>query len=208
MKPDFAACKTGLRQSPIDIRNPVLAALDPITFHYEESPLKVTNNGHTIQVDLQPGSFILVSGERYELVQLHFHTPSEERINGRGFDMVAHLVHKSAQGKLAVVAVLLTAGQAHAAIENIWNTMPGTPGRTRERPEVQFNPLALLPADRAYYSFQGSLTTPPCTEGVQWLVLKTPVELAREQIVHFNALYPMNARPLQPANDRIVKAGS
>jgi len=207
MKSDFATCKSGSRQSPIDIRNPVMAEMDPIVFHYEESPLKVLNNGHTIQVEIAPGSFILYGGARYELLQMHFHTPSEERVNGRSFEMVAHLVHKSAQGKLAVVAVLLSAGQPHAVIETIWNTMPGTAGRTRERADVQFNPMTLLPAERGYYSFQGSLTTPPCTEGVQWLVLKTPVELGREQVAHFSALYPMNARPLQPANDRVVKAG-
>jgi carbonic anhydrase len=207
MKSEYATCKSGLRQSPIDIRDPVVAEMSPVVFHYEESPLKVLNNGHTIQVELAPGSFILHSGARFELLQLHFHTPAEERINGRSFDMVAHLVHKSAQGKLAVVAVLLNAGQANTAIEAIWNTMPGVAGRTRERPEVQFNPMSLLPADRSYYAFEGSLTTPPCTEGVQWLVLKTPVEMAREQVLHFAALYPMNARPLQPANDRVVKAG-
>jgi len=207
MKTDYATCKSGQRQSPIDIRNPVMAEMDPITFHYEESPLKVLNNGHTIQVEIAPGSFILYAGARYELIQMHFHTPSEERINGRGFDMVAHLVHKSAQGKLAVVAVLLTAGQANPVIETIWNTMPGTAGLTRERPELRFNPFTLLPADRGYYSFQGSLTTPPCSEGVQWLVMRTPVELGREQVTHFGALYPMNARPLQPANDRVIKAG-
>jgi carbonic anhydrase len=207
MKADFATCKSGQRQSPIDIRNAVVSDLEPIVFHYEESPLKVLNNGHTIQVEFAPGSFILHGGARYELLQMHFHTPSEERINGRGFDMVAHLVHKSAQGKLAVVAVLLTAGKTHPVIETIWNTMPGTAGRTRERPEVAFNPMSIMPTDRNFYSFQGSLTTPPCTEGVQWLVMKTPVELGREQVSHFGALYPMNARPIQPVNDRVIKAG-
>jgi carbonic anhydrase len=207
MKADFAACKSGQRQSPIDIRNPVISEMEPIVFHYEESPLKVLNNGHTIQVEIAPGSFILHGGARYELLQMHFHTPSEERINGRSFAMVAHLVHKSAQGKLAVVAVLLDAGASHPAIETIWNTMPGTAGRTRERPEIAFNPISVLPADRNFFSFQGSLTTPPCTEGVQWLVMKTPVEMGREQIAHFGALYPMNARPIQPVNDRVIKAG-
>lgn len=207
MKSDFATCKSGQRQSPIDIRNPVVSELEPITFHYEESPLKVLNNGHTIQVEFAPGSFILHGGSRYELLQMHFHNPAEERVNGRAFDMVAHLVHKSAQGKLAVVAVLMSAGGANPFIETIWNTMPGTAGKTRERPEVQINPMSLLPADRNFYSFQGSLTTPPCTEGVQWLVMKTPVELGREQLNHFGALYPMNARPIQPVNDRVIKAG-
>ena len=207
MKSDFALCKSGTRQSPIDIRNPVVSDTDPIRFHYEDAPLKVTNNGHTIQVDVAPGSFILHGGQRYELMQFHFHTPSEERVNGRAFDMVAHLVHKSAQGRVAVVAVLLTAGKEQAMLQHVWNAMPGSAHRSRERLDLMINAAQLLPADPAYYSFMGSLTTPPCTEGVQWLVMKTPVEISREQISHFAALYPMNARPLQASNDRLIKAG-
>ncbi|MBX7201423.1 MAG: carbonic anhydrase family protein, partial [Rhodospirillaceae bacterium] len=207
MKPEFAACKTGTRQSPIDIRNPVIGEVEPIRFHYEDFPLKVSNNGHTIQVDVAPGSFILFNGQRYELVQFHFHSPSEERVNGRAFDMVAHLVHKNAQGRLAVIGVLLTAGAEQPVLQKVWNAMPGTPGRTRERLDVNLNANDLLPAERTYYSFMGSLTTPPCTEGVQWLVMKTPVEISRDQISHFTALYPMNARPLQAQNDRLIKIG-
>ena len=207
MKSDYALCKSGTRQSPIDIRNPVVSDVEPIQFHYEDAPLKVGNNGHTIQVEVAPGSFILHAGARYELVQFHFHTPSEERINGRTFDMVAHLVHRSAQGRLAVVAVLLTAGKEQATLQQIWSAMPGTANRTRERLDVMINAASLLPAGPAFYSFMGSLTTPPCTEGVQWLVMKTPVEISREQISHFAALYPMNARPLQASNDRLIKAG-
>jgi carbonic anhydrase len=207
MKPDFASCKVGTRQSPIDIRNPVIGEVEPIRFHYEDVSLKVTNNGHTIQVDYAPGSFILFGGNRYELVQFHFHSPSEERINGRSFDMVAHLVHKSAQGRLAVVAVLLTVGNEQPMLQQVWNAMPGTRDRTRERLDVLINAKQLLPADQTYYSYMGSLTTPPCTEGVQWLVMKTPVEISRDQVSHFTALYPMNARPLQAQNDRLIKVG-
>ena len=170
-------------------------------------PLKVTNNGHTIQVDYAPGSFILVGGVRYELLQFHFHTPAEERINGRSFDMVAHLVHRSAQGRLAVVAVLFTAGREQATLQSVWAAMPGMRDRVRERLDVAINARQLLPVDPAYYGYMGSLTTPPCTEGVQWLVMKTPVEISREQIAHFTALYPMNARPLQAQNDRVIKTG-
>ena len=207
MKPDFANCKVGTRQSPIDIRNPVIGEVEPIRFHYEDVALKVTNNGHTIQVDYAPGSFILFGGNRYELVQFHFHSPSEERINGRSFDMVAHLVHKSAQGRLAVVAILLTVGNEQPMLQQVWNAMPGTRDRTRERLDVSINAKHLLPADQTYYSYMGSLTTPPCTEGVQWLVMKTPVEISRDQVSHFTALYPMNARPLQARNDRLIKVG-
>jgi len=207
MHPEYATCKQGLRQSPIDIRNPVIGEVEPIRFHYEDVALKVTNNGHTIQVDYAPGSFILFGGSRYELVQFHFHSPSEERINGRAFDMVAHLVHRSPQGRVAVVAVLLSVGAEQPMLQQVWNAMPGTRDRTRERLDVTINASQLLPADRTYYSYMGSLTTPPCTEGVQWLVMKTPVELSREQLAHFTALYPMNARPLQAHNDRLIKIG-
>ena len=207
IKSENLACKAGTRQSPIDIRNPVVSEVEPIRFFYEDVPLKVTNNGHTIQVDYAPGSFIMFGGARYELLQFHFHTPSEERINGRSFDMVVHLVHKSAQGRLAVVAVLLSAGREQALLQTIWNAMPGTRDRTRERLDVSINARQLLPAESPYYSYMGSLTTPPCTEGVQWLVIKTPVEMSREQIAHFTALYPMNARPLQALNDRLIKVG-
>jgi carbonic anhydrase len=207
MKADFASCKSGSRQSPIDIRNPVIGEVEPIRFHYEDVALRVTNNGHTIQVDYAPGSFILFGGNRYELVQFHFHSPSEERVNGRAFDMVAHLVHKSAQGRLAVVAVLLTVGNEQPMLQQVWNAMPGTRDRTRERLDVAINAQQLLPADRTYYSYMGSLTTPPCTEGVQWLVMKTPVDISRDQVAHFTALYPMNARPLQALNDRLIKVG-
>lgn len=207
LKPDFAACKTGSRQSPIDIRNPLLSEVEPILFNYEDVPLKVTNNGHTIQVDYAPGSFILYGGVRYELLQFHFHTPAENRINGRVFDMAAHLVHRSAQGRLAVVAVMFTAGREQSMLQAVWAAMPGTRDRTRERLDIAINARQMLPADPAYYSYMGSLTTPPCTEGVQWLVLKTPAEISREQIAHFTALYPMNARPLQAQNDRVIKTG-
>ena len=207
IKSENLACKAGTRQSPIDIRNPVVSEVEPIRFFYEDVPLKVTNNGHTIQVDYAPGSFIMFGGARYELLQFHFHTPSEERINGRSFDMVVHLVHKSAQGRLAVVAVLLSAGREQAMLQTIWNAMPGTRDRTRERLDVSINARQLLPAEAPYYSYMGSLTTPPCTEGVQWLVMKTPVEMSRDQIAHFTALYPMNARPLQALNDRLIKVG-
>ena len=207
LKPDFAACKAGARQSPIDIRNPLLSEVEPILFNYEDVPLKVTNNGHTIQVDYAPGSFILYGGVRYELLQFHFHTPAENRINGRVFDMTAHLVHRSAQGRLAVVAVMFTPGREQSMLQAVWGAMPGTRDRTRERLDVAINARHMLPADPAYFSYMGSLTTPPCTEGVQWLVMKTPVEISREQIAHFTALYPMNARPLQASNDRVIRTG-
>ena len=204
MKAEFTACKSGARQSPIDIRNPVLGEVEPIRFHYEDVPLRVTNNGHTIQADYAPGSFILFGGSRYELVQFHFHSPSEERVNGRAFDMVAHLVHKSLEGRLAVVAVLLERGAVQPPLQRVWANRPLEKGdEVRARGTLDLNQL--LPADRAYFTYMGSLTTPPCSEGVLWMVLKQPVQVSTEQVAVFERQYPMNARPLQSAAGRLIK---
>jgi len=203
---EFAACKVGHVQSPIDIRGAKAADLPPIVFDYKPSPLRVIDNGHTIQVNYAPGSSISVGGARYELVQFHFHRPSEEKIQGKSHDMVAHLVHKNAEGKLAVVAVLLDKGGASLpAIETIWAHIP----KEKEKeaaPEVTVDAATLLPSERGYYAFQGSLTTPPCSEEVRWLVLKQPVKIADREVAAFGKLYSMNARPTQPLNGRVVEA--
>jgi carbonic anhydrase len=201
----FAACKLGHVQSPIDIRGATPADLPPIVFDYRPSPLKVIDNGHTIQVNYGAGSSITVGGTRYELIQFHFHRPSEEKIQGKAHPMVAHLVHKSAEGKLAVVAVLLDKGGASPTIETIWKNIP----KEKEKeaaPDATVDAATLLPAERGYYAFQGSLTTPPCSEEVRWLVLKRPVRIADKEITAFGKLYPMNARPTQPLNGRLVEA--
>jgi carbonic anhydrase len=208
MEPEFGACGAGREQSPIDIRDDVVQKgnLSAITFDYKPSPLKIVNNGHTIQVNYAPGSFITVDGDRYELQQFHFHKPSEEAINGRHADMVAHLVHKDAQGRLAVVAVLLKAGTVNPMVATLWNNLPAKEAEA-EPAGVQVNAADLLPADPAYYTFAGSLTTPPCSEGVTWFVMKNPSTVSTGEIGRFGQAYPMNARPLQQLNGRVVRAG-
>jgi len=203
---EFATCKLGKNQSPIDIRGAKAADLPPIKFDYKPSPLKVIDNGHTIQVNYDPGSWIEVGGMRYELVQFHFHKPSEEKVDGKPHAMVAHLVHKSADGKLAVVAVLLDAGGASALIDSIWKNLPKEKGKEALAQSVTIDVTDLLPKSRGYYTFQGSLTTPPCSEEVTWIVLKTPVKIAGEEIAAFGKIYPMNARPTQPVNGRPIRA--
>ena len=203
--PDFATCKLGKVQSPIDIRGAKAADLPAIQFNYKPSPLKVIDNGHTIQVNYAPGSFITVDGVRYELVQFHFHKPGEERINGQVFDMVVHLVHKDAQGKLAVVAVPLLRGKTNPMIARLWKHMPHEKEHEATVDAVSINAADLLPANRRYFTFEGSLTTPPCSEGVRWFVLKQPVWISGPEIAAFAKLYPMNARPLQAANGREIK---
>jgi carbonic anhydrase len=205
LKPEFATCATGSRQSPIDIRSGVKVDLEPIQFDYRPSPFGVIDNGHTIQVNVAGGNAIEVQGQRFDLVQFHFHRPSEERINGRQFDMVAHLVHKSPEGRLAVVAVLLDrGGPAQPLIQTVWNNLPLEKNvEVSVRGDIDMNHL--LPADRRYFTYMGSLTTPPCSEGVLWLVLQQPVPLAQDQIGVFSRLYPMNARPIQQASGRLIK---
>ncbi|HET9821722.1 MAG TPA: carbonic anhydrase family protein [Burkholderiaceae bacterium] len=204
LRPEFALCGSGKRQSPIDIRDGIKLVLDPVQFDYKPSAFKVVDNGHTIQVDVAPGSGIEVLGERFELQQFHFHRPSEESIDGRRFDMVAHFVHKSLEGRLAVVAVLIEKGAAQAQLQQVWNNVPLEKGSTvNARGALELE--RLLPADRGYFTYMGSLTTPPCSEGVLWMVMKQPVQASPEQLGIFARLYPMNARPIQSASGRLIK---
>ncbi len=208
LESDFSACGVGKLQSPIDIRDNVAKKgdLPAIEFDYKPSPLNIIDNGHTIQVNYAPGSFITVQGKRYELVQFHFHKPSEEKINGKSADMVAHLVHKNADGNLAVVAILLKTGQSSELVETLWKNLPSEKEKETAVPGVQVNAADLLPADKAaYYTFTGSLTTPPCSEGVTWYVLKTPTSISNTEVARFARLYPMNARPTQPLNGREIR---
>jgi carbonic anhydrase len=208
METEFEACGIGREQSPIDIRTSSAQKTDlpAIRFDYRPGPLKIIDNGHTVQVNVAPGSTIDVGGRRFELVQFHFHRPSEEAIDGKHQDMVAHLVHKDAEGKLGVVAVLLKSGAVNPAVASLWSNLPSRKEVEVAVPGVTIDPAELLPADRAYYTFAGSLTTPPCSEGVAWFVLKNPTTLSPGEIERFARLYPMNARPVQPLNGRVVRA--
>jgi carbonic anhydrase len=156
-------------------------------------------------VNYAPGSWIDVGGARYDLVQFHFHKPSEEKVDGKPHAMVAHLVHKNAEGKLAVVAVLLDGGGSNATIDSIWKNVPKEKLKETVVANTTVDADALLPKDRGYYTFQGSLTTPPCSEDVTWLVLKDPVKIADAEISQFGHIYPMNARPTQSLNGRLVQ---
>jgi carbonic anhydrase len=205
LNPDYALCNLGRRQSPIDIHHAKKEHLPPIQFNYQSSPLKVINNGHTIQVNYEPGSSITVGGSRYELRQFHFHHPSEETINGKASDMVIHLVHADDQGRLAVIAVLLRKGNSNPAIQKLWDNLPKTEGKEEAVGGVEINATSLLPESHQYYTFDGSLTTPPCSENVTWFVLKMPVYISADQIDSFARLYPNNARPTQATNHRAIR---
>lgn len=203
LRAEFSLCSSGQRQSPIDIREGLAVDLEPIRFDYQSSHFGVIDTGHTVQVNVAPGNFIELAGRRFELQQFHFHRPSEERIDGRQFDMVVHLVHRNSEGKQAVVAVLLDRGSVQPVVQAVWSNLPlEKHHETRARSTIDLSQL--LPADRRYYTYMGSLTTPPCSEGVQWVVMRHPVALSAEQLDIFARLYPMNARPLQAASGRRI----
>jgi carbonic anhydrase len=207
LKPEFNVCAIGKRQSPINIEDSgtLQGPAEPLQFNYTASSGTVVNNGHTIQVDLYGDNTLTVRNSVYKLLQFHFHTPSEEQVNYRNYAMVAHLVHKNNEGQLAVVAVLLDPGVANTLVNKVWTYMPlDTSDRVR-MPTGLIDMNELLPKDQRYYQFIGSLTTPPCTEGVLWMVLKQPTQISREQIRLFQQLFPNNARPVQPVNGRAVR---
>lgn len=204
IEPEFSGCKRGREQSPIDIRGATQATLPALEMSYRGSAAEVVNTGHTVQVNLTDAGALTRDGVPYKLVQFHFHTPSEERVKGGSFAMVANLVHKSAEGKLAVVAVLLTQGRANTTLAPVFADLPASEGGKRALAE-KFDVAGLLPEQRGYYRFVGSLTTPPCSEDVRWQVLKQPVEVSKAQLAAFRKPYQMNARPVQPLNGRIVE---
>jgi carbonic anhydrase len=201
----FKTCKIGNSQSPINIETKHVkkGKLQAINFAYAPSTVDVVNTGHTIQINTPEAGSASIGGTEYKLAQFHFHTPSEEKINGKAYPMVAHLVHKDANGKLAVVGVLFKEGKENQALKNIFNNLPVKEGEKRTVENV--NVLPLLPSDKSYYSFMGSLTTPPCSEEVRWQVMRTPISISAAQLVEFKKLYKMNARPEQPLNGRTVE---
>jgi carbonic anhydrase len=193
----------GLHQSPIDLADavPVRTALD---FDYRPTALNLVNNGHTIQQNVEAGSWLRVGDDVYALKQFHMHTPSEHTVGGKVYDLELHLVHQNEAGQLAVVGVLFERGATNAFLETFWRHLPVTPNERHGDPAVQLDVRSFLPASGACFAYEGSLTTPPCTEGVRWMVLETPVQLAPSQLDAFRAIYAHNARPVQPRNNRVI----
>lgn len=200
---EYAVCSTGMSQSPIDIKKYQPIGLEDIAFNYQPEGMKVKNNGHTIQANVDAGSTITLDNVTYNLLQFHFHTPSEHTLLGRALPMEMHLVHKDAEGNLAVVGVLINVGAANANYSEIWKHMPAVADEEQPVP-APLDPVTLLPKDRRAYRYSGSLTTPPCSEGVNWLLLANPIQMSAEQIAAFKMLFPLNARPVQPLHDRPV----
>jgi carbonic anhydrase len=207
---DNLLCSAGKQQSPINIEGGILVDLPPLRFDYKISPLTIQDNGHTILVNYAEGSNLSLDARQYRLVQFHFHKPSEEAIDGKRADMVAHLVHQHHDGRLLVVAVLmnssLEASQAeNAAFQMILNHIPLVKKESSSPNGVMIDLNQLLPKNLAYFTFMGSLTTPPCSENVQWVVLKEAAVISKQQLDNFSRIYPNNARPLQSRSGRLIK---
>jgi len=202
LSPDFAACSKGLEQSPIDISSSAPLDTSGITFSYQPSALTILNNGHTIQANYDKGSTITFRGTTYELVQFHFHAASEHTINGNHDPLEIHFVHRSAEGKLAVVGVMLEPGAQNAAYDPVFQHLPPAESEAAAVDGVTIDASQMLPAQKEYWTYPGSLTTPPCSEGVTWLVMNTPVQLSDAQIAAFTSIYANNFRPTQTLNSR------
>jgi carbonic anhydrase len=208
LDPAYRACKDGREQSPIDIRGAHLNKnLPAIEFHYLAAALTLVNNGHTIQAQVHPGSYVVWDGVRYDLEQFHFHHPSEEAVHGKLTDMDIHLVHRSTDGKLLVIAVRLAEeiGGPNATLTALWHHLPEQDGQSEQVADM-INPGGLLPADRGYWTYMGSLTTPPCSKGVRWFVMEQELSVSRLQLQKFANIFRVNSRPLQDAHGRRIEA--
>lgn len=203
LSPDFQVCGTGREQSPIDLRWPIPAPTGHIETAFRDMPLRIVNNGHTIQVNCEPGSQSRIDGVVYDLLQFHFHHPSEHLLAGKRFDMECHFVHKSAAGGLAVLGVFIQPGAENAALKPVFDAMPAQAG-PEQAVAMSIRPEALLPADRHYFRYAGSLTTPPCSEGIVWSVYRQPIEASAAQIRKFAQAFAGNARPVQPQHRRYL----
>lgn len=203
LSPEFAACN-GKNQSPIDLKDFFEAELPPITFNYNTGKDEIVNNGHTVKVSLGATKSLIVDNEQFNLLQFHFHSPSENHINGKSFPLEAHFVHQNSKGELAVLAVMYDYGKENEELKKVWKNMPMTAG-THSDLGASINLGKLLPDGRAYYRYNGSLTTPPCTEGVRWIVLKRSVNVSKDQVEAFKRSMPgPNNRPIQERNSRVI----
>ena len=205
---DAPICKLGRKQSPIDIVAPLKQKLPLLDFQYRAVPLKIANDGHTARVRFTKAGVLKIGHESYTLQQFHFHTPGGDRIKGEEFAMAAHLLHKSASGQLLAVVLLFRLGRENPALAALWPQIPAKTDGDHLVAGVSVDAAQLLPTQRGYYRYTGSLTASPCTEGVTWLVLKAPLELSAEQLQFWRARFADNIRSPQPLQGRLVQEGS
>ena len=203
---DFITCSTGKSQSPIDITAVTVTTLPDIQFDYKASRLRVSNNGHTVKFSYDAGSSIVINGKRYKLLQFHFHSPSEHTIGGKAYDMVAHLVHQADDGQLAVVAIMMNVSKKdNTFLAQLWKNLPQSKEERFQNDNFKINIENLLPDSDKYFNYSGSLTTPPCSEGVNWIVMNQAIQVSAEQVKAFTDLFPASDRPVQPLNGRVIR---
>jgi len=213
LDPDFSLCEKGHNQSPINIEKTVPATLPKIRADFSPAKLQIVhhehiadeiNNGHTIQVNYSEGDTLTIGDADYELIQFHFHGPSEHTVHGKHYPMEMHFVHKSPSGTLAVVGVFIEQGAHNKAFDPIWANLPKQKGLESHFEHVHVDVDSLLPHSHKSYRYDGSLTTPPCSEGVKWIVMKSPIHLSKEQIRAFTSIIKRNNRPVQPLHHRVT----
>lgn len=206
LSPDFSLCTDGMNQSPVNLVDALDVDLPELIFQYHGTPLRELNNGHTIRIDVSPGSFLEIPEKdlSFEFKQAHFHSPSEHTLGGEHYDMEIHLVHADEDGHLAVVGILIEEGEEMPLLNRIWAFMPEKPGESTESPLTVFE-SGLMPPTRDYFNYNGSLTTPPCSEGVRWIVLRDTLTASAEQIERFKQrVGAMTNRPPQDLNARSI----
>jgi len=208
LDPGNLACANGSEQSPINVELPQVKAekkLNENEIYYEPTEFTVENNGHTIQANATTDSNLLViEGNEYKLLQFHFHTPSEHQFNSQNFDMELHLVHSDKNGNLAVLGIMIQNGKKNELLAGMWNELPKEESIKDISEKYLIDLKALLPKNQTSYEYEGSLTTPPCTEEVKWMVFEQPIEMSRAQIQAFQKIIPHNRRPVQPINEREI----
>ena len=203
LTPEYRVCDTGIHQSPIDLVNPTPAALPIIIFNYQSASVNIRNTGNTIEVAYpNQGNWIEIDETKYHLLQFHFHAPSEHTIAGELSDMEMHLVHESKDGTLVVIGAFIKSGSVNTAFDTFWHLMPSVADKSEQLTGVVLNAFDLLPDTKRTYRYDGSLTTPPCSEGVKWIMMTTPIEMSEAQIAAFKAIFDGNNRPVQPLNGR------
>ena len=198
-------CESGRQQSPVDITATVRKPLPALHFDYHSAPLKLADDGHTVRVRFAKGSQLVVGSQIYQLQQFHFHTPGGDRIAGEEFPMAAHLLHKSASGQLLAVVVVFRLGEENPLLTRLLPLIPAQSDGDHALPRLTVNAIDLLPTLRGYYRYAGSVTAPPCTEGVDWIVLKQPLQLSATQLARYRKRFADNARELQPLHRRVVQ---
>lgn len=200
---DFRHCSLGQQESPIDLRDPIAARLGRLHLNWGKVPLNVANNGHTLQVASAGGSTMSLGGSTYSLAQFHLHHPSEHLLAGRRFPLEIHFVHQGPNGVLGVVGIFVAEGRANPALQAVLDAKPAAKGEVSTTSKT-IDLAAFLPPRRQFFRYEGSLTTPPCSENVNWVVMSEPIQASKAQIAAFAALYPMNARPIQPVHRRFL----